>query len=193
VLKNDRLLTALKNIAQVQEFDLLTGKNLTNWIITEFAALGIRISEEVAVVLAQRQGNDLWNLANEIQKLGHFVGPKEIKLEDIERSEVITKETNILQRLTQLHNVNKKQAFYLINEHITKGDHPLYLLTMIANQFRNLLLVKSCGEKNLPINQLGIHPYVLSKTINQARRFSYEEIKKIYGLICQTDLNIKIT
>ena len=51
-------------------------------------------------------------------------------------------------------------------------------------QFRNLLTVKS-GAK------LKTHPYVLQKTIRQAKFFSFDELKKIYRRIFQVDLDIK--
>ncbi len=62
---------------------------------------------------------------------------------------------------------------------------------MMASQFRNLLLVKSCVSDGSPSGRLGIHPYVLTKTVALARRFGLEELKKIYQLIGQADFDIK--
>ena len=69
---------------------------------------------------------------------------------------------------------------------------------MIAFQFRNLLLVKSseqegsfAGNPFALAGKLGMHPFVLRKTIQQAKLFTFEELKKIYRDIFQADLNIK--
>jgi len=177
--------------AQVAEFGPLTGEKQAAWIEAEFAAIGCKIDRGAATLLAQRAGGDLWNLANEIQKIGHFLGPKIITAADIENNAVATSELNIFATIDAVAQRDKKRALGLIKEHIAKGDHPLYLLAMMASQFKNLFLVKICAEEGGSAARLGIHPYVLSKTTGQARQFTIEELKKIYRLICRTDLDIK--
>lgn len=191
VLKTDRLLSAFKKGAQVMEFCPLGGEKLAAWIIAEFATVGCEIDRLAAMSLAQRAGSDLWNLANEIQKTAHFLGPGPITAADIENNTTTAGELNIFATIDAIAQRDKKQALSLIKEHVSKGDHPLYLLAMVAGQFRNLLLVKTCIEGGGSVAGLGIHPYVLSKTMTQARRFTADEIKKIYGLICGADLDIK--
>jgi len=191
VLKTDRLLSALKKNSQVMEFVPLAGDKLTTWAMGEFAAIGSKIDRPAVLLLTQRIGNDLWRLSNEIQKMGNYFGTKEITAADIEKSAGQETETNIFSTIDAIALRDKKQALFLVKEHIGKGDHPLYLLAMMATQFRNLLLVKTCVEEGLPTSQLGIHPYVLGKVTAQARRFKAIELKNIYGLICRADLDIK--
>jgi DNA polymerase III subunit delta len=191
VLKTDRLLAAFKKNGQAMEFNPLAGEKLASWIEAEFAAIGSRIEPRAAALLAQRAGDDLWNLANEIQKIGHYLFSKEITTSDIEKNVATARELNIFTTVDAIAQRDRKQALVLLKGHIAKGDHPLYLLAMMATQFKNLLLVKTCAEEGSPASRLGIHPYVLGKTTAQARRFKIEEIKKIYGLICRADVDIK--
>ena len=92
-------------------------------------------------------------------------------------------------------NSGKKWALELLHGHIEKGDHPLYLLSMINFQFRNLLVVKELMEKNQPyysiLKTTGLHPFVVKKSYEQAAKFSLKELKEIYKKIFQLDLNIK--
>ena len=192
VLKNDRLLTAFKKSAQVVEFAPLSGEKLVSWTMAEFGEIGSRVDHPTAAFLVQRIGNDLWYLENEIQKIGHYFSGKGITVSDIEKFTGLETETNIFKTIDAIAQRDKKQALALIKDHIGKGDHPLYLLTMMASQFRNMLLVKSCDEDGSPTNRLGIHPYVLSKTTALARRFKMDEIRTIYRLIGQTDFDIKL-
>lgn len=191
VLKNDRLLSSFKKNAQVMEFAALTGEKLDTWIVAEFAAIGRKIDRVTARLLAQRAGDDLWNLNNEIQKIGHSAAAGEITAGDIEKSAAAAGSANIFATVDAIAQRDKRRALELVKEHIAKGDHPLYLLTMIAGQFRNLLLIKSCAGERAATARLGIHPYVLSKGVAQAQRFNIEELKQIYGLICRTDIDIK--
>jgi len=192
VLKNDRLLTAFKKNAQVVEFTPLSGEKLIAWTIGEFGAIGNRIGRPAAEILVQRIGNDLWCLENEIQKIGHYLSGREVSAADIESLAGLETETNIFRTIDAIAQRDKKLALALIKDHISKGDHPLYLLAMMASQFRNLVLVKSCVASDRPTDRLGIHPYVLGKTTALARRFEIGELKNIYRLIGQFDLDIKL-
>lgn len=187
VLKTDRLLSALKKTAEVQEFAPLEGAKLNNWIAGEFQSLGCPVSASVAQVVARRAGNDLWAAENEIQKLAHFTAGRPITVGDAEQNIPLAADSNIFKTIDAVAARDKKQALKLVKEHINKGDHPLYLLAMIASQFKNLVLVKSAGAA-----RLDIHPYVFGKTVVLARRFGLDELKNIYRKICQADLDIKI-
>ncbi len=66
---------------------------------------------------------------------------------------------------------------------------------MINFQFRNLLIMKSHKSNayylpTLP-RKLGMHPYVIKKAAEQSKKFSFNELKKIYQKIFQFDLAIK--
>jgi DNA polymerase-3 subunit delta len=90
---------------------------------------------------------------------------------------------------------NKKEAFYRIRKYLEKGESPLYLLSMINFQFRNILTVKDFIEKNKPyqviLKQTKLHPFVVKKSYFQAQKFTIQELKKIYQKIFQVDLDIK--
>lgn len=190
VLKTDRLLSALKKTAEVQEFAPLEGAKLNGWIAGEFQSLGCSVSVSVAEVVARRAGDDLWAVENEIQKLAHFTAGRPITVGDAEQNIPLAADSNIFKTIDAAAARDKKQALKLIKEHIDKGDHPLYLLAMVASQFKNLVLVKSAGA-GAGAARLGIHPYVFGKTVALARRFGLDELKDIYRKICQADFDIK--
>lgn len=190
VLKNDRLLTAFKKCAEVQEFLPLEGDKLVAWVVKEFQVLGGRISRPGAEFFARYIGNDLWKAENEIQKLAHRWPGKEITIDDIKNCVEPENEVNIFKTIDAFAQKDRKQAMALVYEHIAKGDHPLYLLVMIANQFKNLLLIKSSDGIG-GAGRVGIHPYVFGKTVQFARRFNVAELKSIYRQISEIDFDIK--
>ncbi|MBU2539697.1 hypothetical protein KJ786_00840 [Patescibacteria group bacterium] len=104
-------------------------------------------------------------------------------------------ETDIFKTIDAIAQKNKKQALNLLYKHLEDGDAPLYLLSMIGYQFRNLLIVKDLAERNTPYNLIakksGLHPFVVRKAYDQMRQFSLQELKKIYQRIFEVDLNIK--
>jgi len=195
VLKSDSLfkfLTSKKN-ADFQEFELLSGQQLKNWAKKEFEALKCKIGEKELEKLIEFIGSDLWQFSNEIKKLAAF--NPEINEKDIELLIKPKIETDIFKTIDFIALRNKKKALELIKKHLAIGDHPTYLLSMINYQFRNLLIVKDLIEKNTPYYMIAkkaqLHPFVVGKSYEQAKKFSLPELKKIYQKIFQADLAIK--
>ncbi len=189
---NSALLKFLKKEGKCQEFELFSGLKLKNWIKAE---LKIEIEPLAIEKLIEFVGNDLWRLSFELQKLVAYSKTK-IKKEDVELLVAPQIETDIFKTIDALAVKNKKEAIFSIHKHLEKGDSPLYILSMIAFQFRNLLMVKDqCKDAScLPSNaskELGIHPYVIRKTLWQPKKFSLAELKKIYQRIFKIDWQIK--
>ncbi|KPJ56830.1 hypothetical protein AMJ49_03740 [Parcubacteria bacterium DG_74_2] len=182
---SNSLFKFLKQYAKAQEFKLLQGIQLKNWIREEFKNYKAKITPEALEKLIDFVGNDLWRMSNEIKKLVNFKKNQEINKQDIKLLIKPKIETDIFKTIDAIALRNKGRALKLLHKHLEKGDSPLYLLSMINFQFRNLLIIKTQCQ---PVD---MHPYVVRKTLQQATRFSLEELKKIYLKIFQVDLNIK--
>jgi len=79
----------------------------------------------------------------------------------------------------------------LLSELISFGENESYILSMIAFQFRNLLIVKEFLEKGRSLDDIGLHPYALKKAKIQANNFTNKQLREIYGKLLETDINIK--
>ncbi len=197
----DKLLKLIKKYGKVQKFEFLKGKILRNWIEKEIEQYNTIVTPEIIEKLINFVGSDSWQLSNEIKKLVSYCKNKVIKEKDIELLIKPKIETDIFKTIDAIASKNKKQALELLHKHLEKGDPPLYLLSMINFQFRNLLMVKSYqlrdsfnanyGNLRILSGKLGLHPFVIKKSIEQAKKFSLEELKKIYQKIFQADLDIK--
>jgi len=191
--KNNSLFRLLQKNAKTQEFGLLADSQLKNWVGKEFKKYKAEINTESLTMLINYTGNNLWRLANEIKKLSSYtkeIGTKDIKL--LVRSKI---GTDIFKTIDAIAQKNKKQALNLIHQHLEKGDSPLYLLSMINYQFRNLLIIKDLIDKSKPyyfiVKKSGLHPFVVRKTYSLSNKFDLNELKKIYQKIFTIDLQIK--
>jgi len=202
-IKKDKFFQTLKKFSEYQEFQLLDGERLKNWVKKEFRKYQAKIDSAVLEKLIEFVGNDLWQMANEIKKLvayktGHNqittvtkLCP-EIEREDVELLVKSKIEIDIFKTIDAIAAKDKKRAIKLLKAHLEKGDSPLYLLSMINFQFRNLLIIKDLIEKNLsPYSFTNLHPYVIKKSISLLGKFSFSELKKIYQKIFEVDLDIK--
>ena len=191
----DKLLKLLEKETQCEEFPFLEGERLIKWAKREFQKRKSLIDPMAINKLVEFVGNDLWQLDNEIEKLACFKKDGKIDIKDVELLVRPKIETDIFKTIDAIAKKDKKKAILLLHKHLIKGEAPLYLLSMIAFQFRNLLIVKDLMEKQRPYysisKALKMHPFLLRKSYQQAGSFSYAELKKIYQKIFQVDLDIK--
>ncbi len=186
---------SLKKIAKCQEFTKLNPVNLKKWAIVEFNNQKAKIKPGAVDVLISSVGNDLWRMSNEINKLSNYKHGGIIDVEDVKLLVKPGIESDIFKTIEALASKNKRTALSLLQKHIDGGDDPLYLLSMIAYQFKTLLIIKQLQEEKLPYSIIakksGLHPFVVQKNNYLSHQFSMLELKKIYQEIFQADLDIK--
>ncbi|OGZ73868.1 MAG: DNA polymerase III subunit delta [Candidatus Staskawiczbacteria bacterium RIFCSPLOWO2_01_FULL_38_12b] len=191
-----KLFKLLLKECKSQEFALLDSKNLKIWAQKEFEKLKAKINNDALDALLSCTRNDLWRLFNEIKKLVDFKDGQVVRKEDVQMLVKPNIETDIFKTIDALAQKDKKQALGLLHNHLENGDNSLYLLSMIAFQFRNLLMVKELSEKGLMyasiVKKSGLHPFVVKKSYFLCRQFSFEELKNIYRSIFKIDSDIKI-
>jgi len=193
---NNSLFKALKKKARCQEFKPLEKGQLKHWTKKEFEKHKTQIKPEALERLIEFVGNDLWRLSNEIKKLVSFKQKNsQVQAEDVNVLIRPKIETDIFTTIDCIAQNNKKRAIELLKKHLEKGDSPLYLLSMINFQFRNLLIIRDLIDQNtsfyLISQKANLHPYVVKKSYPLAKKFKLSELKKIYQKIFEVDLNIK--
>ena len=201
-----KIFKGLQKNAKCQEFDLLTPINLKKWILSEFSAQGgpasswennkVKINEEAINLLINFVGSNLWRMSNEINKLSNYKRGSVVNKEDVDLLVKPNIESDIFKTIDALASKNKKLALFLLHKHLDNGDFPLYLLSMMAYQFKNLLIIKELSAQGGPASgwqkKSGLHPFVVQKSSYLCNQFSMLELKKIYWKIFQVDADIKI-
>lgn len=182
--------------AQLQEFKPLKGIELNNWVIREFSKRKIEIKKGALTIFLESVGDDLWRAKNEINKLTNYCKERgEIEADDIKLLIQPSQETNIFQTIEAIANKNEKRALRLIDKHIQKGDNELYILSMIAYQFKILLTIRDLIDRSIGYEKIGkelkMHPFVLRNNYKQATLFKMTKLKNTYSRILETDLKIK--
>jgi len=195
ISKDDNFFKLLKKSGQSQEFKLLEGQTLRNWVKKEIESYQAKADSQAIEKLINFVGNDSWRLSNEIKKLVSYRKDKNIQTKDIELLVKPKIEADIFKTIDAIAIGQKRKALELLKEHLAKGDSPLYLLSMINYQFRNLLIIKDLIEKNQPyyiiLKKTQLNPFVVKKSYQQTNKFTFSELKKIYQKIFEVDLNIK--
>lgn len=193
--QRDGLFKFLAKNAKCQKFEPLAGIKLKNWATKEFEKYEAKTEPFVIEKLLVRTGSDLWQLSNEVKKLACFKKGGCVSLKDIDLFIRPKIESDIFKTIDAIALKNKKEALSLVHKHIENGDSPVYLLSMINYQFRNVLNIRDLMEKRYPFSSIsqksGLHPYVVKKSYFQAQSFSIGNLKDIYQKIFQADLDAK--
>lgn len=192
------LLNLLKKADYKQEFFLLSGARLNQWIKKEIARQGGKITGPALNILAAVVGPDLWRLSSEINKLIAYCASQPIIPETVNLLVKVKLDENIFHLIDALGTKNKKNALRLLKEQLAAGNHLSRIFGMIVSQFRVLLQVKealSAGQVNQwsLAKELGVHPYVVKKSLVQVGRFTEDELKNIYQKLLAVDVKIKTT
>jgi len=185
----------LQKYAKCQEFDCLSPASLKKWIMVACENNGAKINLDAVDLLINFVGTDLWQMNNEVIKLSSYKARKVITKEDVELLVRPNIENDIFKTIDSLASKNKKLALALLHKHLENGDNTLYLLSMIAYQFRNLLIIKELSAQGGPASgwqkKSGLHPFVVQKSSYLCNQFTIEQLKKIYRNIFRIDLDIK--
>lgn len=182
--EKDPLFKFLLKTSKLYKIEPPEGEALKRWVKKEFLKFGTRIEQKALEELVMLTGNDLWSLNNEIQKLIAFKKGKNIFLQDIDFLVFRTRETQIFRTIETLANGKKEIAFQLLQKHLVMGESPLYLLSMVAFQFRTLLQIKDLIEKNFSYHNIlkktNLSPLIFKKNYYLSQKFTLDELKRIY-------------
>jgi len=193
--KRIKLFKSLQKCAKCQEFCCLEPEKLKKWAALEFEKNKVKINADALDLLVSFVKDDLWQMANEINKLSNYKRNGIIKKEDVELLVKPNIENEIFKTIDAIASKDKKLALSLLHKHLDGGEPPLKLLSMIAYQFRNLLIIKELQDAKKPyalvVKKSGLHPFVAQKSYYLCNQFSFEKLKKIYLKIFQIDSDIK--
>lgn len=185
----------------VQFFDMLSGSDLTKLLLTMVKKNGVHISSSTLQLLIGFIGTDLWSLSQEINKLSAYALSRTNEGEAIITDEIVKEMVNqslidsIFSLTDALGNRQTVLAVKLFNDQIISGSHPHYLLTMMLWQFKTLASVRQgldSGKTSKELaKSLGLHPYVLEKSINQVRKFSLVNLENAINRLVELDYKSK--
>jgi DNA polymerase-3 subunit delta len=195
VSNQNPLLKEISPKAQVKTFPLLKRTELPVWIQKRVAQAGGKISTQAIDLMAKLVGNDLWVMANEIDKLVLFTNGKSIEENDVKAIVSHAQEANVFAMVDAILEGKTGFAEELLQQLLNRGAAPTYLLWMLHRQVRFIVLAKDLKaqkKSNAEIqSKLGLSDFPLQKTLEQADKYSLERLKMFYDKLLETDLAIK--
>jgi DNA polymerase-3 subunit delta len=181
----------------VREFQAPSDAQLNVWVVKRAKDKGVSIARDAAGVLVTFVGSNLRLLDQELEKLAGYAGyARPITAQDVRTLVSAAHDDDIFAFVDALGARNKARAIQNLHELLDGGSNELYLLTMIARQFRLILAAKDCQMRGLKPAEIQrtlhiSHSFVVDKLLQQGRSFAVQELERIMARILELDQAIK--
>ncbi len=187
---------AAKKAGQVVEFAPLKGIELNKWIEKRFQKKGKKATKPVLDYLAVAVGSSLSALEQEIEKVILFCGQAgEVTLQDVKQTVSQTSTLSVFNLVDAVSKREVSSAVCQLRELVRTGEPEIKILSLLARQMRILLRLQALSRKGLGESQLaadlGLHPFVIKKGMQQVKNFYPEELIQNLELLLEADIGIK--
>lgn len=196
VSRANPLLKKLTAKASVEEFPQFKGVRLQHWIQTRINYQGGSISPKATELLSAFSGENLWIVANEIDKLLAYTNGRRIEERDVQLLTSYSREANVFTMTDALIEKRPAIAIKMLHQLMNEGAAVTYLLFMITNQVRLMIRAKDLVKQRIPAADiaanLGLSPkYPMDKLLRQSASYEDSRLIEVYQKLLDTDVSIK--
>ena len=175
---------------------ILDAKDVYQTIKQEAKKLGCDITKEAAQNLISLVGENMQDIYVELQKLALFVSERKIiEFEDIEKLTQKSQFQDIFGLINAIGAKDKKKALKVLLELELTNEESLFILNKIGWRFRLIWRAKELIDKNAPqdviLKELRISSSALYYIRQEAKNFSYKDIKRINSILYKGDRTLK--
>jgi DNA polymerase-3 subunit delta len=199
VKKDSALAKAVAKAGEVHVYEV-GKKQLPEWVGEQFARLGAPVERDACRALVEAVGEDVGDLASEIQKLATWANGEQITRANVEELAVGRAETPIF-AVTDAWGRRDVAATLASTESLLDRSHRTRsgeLLRMVASltghigRVRKISRLSDEGVRSSEIaSRLKMHPFAAEKAAKQARNFSPDELAQATVKLAELDAGAK--
>jgi DNA polymerase-3 subunit delta len=193
------LAKSVKKSGDVLAYDVQK-KQVPEWVAEQFARLGVSADRDACRALIEAVGDDLGDLASEIQKLATWAGEEPVTRDAVERLAVGRAETPIF-ALTDSWGSRDVSATLRAAESLLERSHRArsgellrIVGSLVAHVGRVRKIARLVDEGVRPRDAAGplkLHPFVAEKAARQAAAFSADELAQATVRLAELDAGTK--
>jgi DNA polymerase-3 subunit delta len=199
IFKGDagKLFAVLSKEKYAQEFPALVGAELSKWVVHELTVRNVTIDSPAIEFIVKNAGSDLWFIHSLVDQLIAYAGGEHITIDHVKIFLRESVDDNIFNLVDGLVAKNSKKVFAMIQEQYHKGEDAQFIFAMIMRQFKILLQLSDMYARgmherdDIVARQLGLHPFVVKKSLSLVQKYSLEQLKNIYHELLEIDIKTK--
>lgn len=191
-----KLYTILKKKNAIVDFSPMNDVECVDWARKTMRRMGKQMDGESAGHLVFTVGKDAALLRQEMEKLCSYLGDRtEVLPTDIDAVCTRSTECTVFQMVDAQVAGNNDAAFALLRDLVRSGENRVMVLALLLRQYRILYHMRCLMDERAPSNQLaqllGIPPFSVARTQQQARRFDRTRLKAAYDELMDYEYQLK--
>lgn len=194
--KRNRLYKKVKDMGYAAELKRQDSAQLARWAGGILTREQKKITKHTMELFLSMAGDDMENIRMELEKLiSYTLGREVITDEDVLAVCTVQVTNRIFEMVSAIVNRQPRKAMDLYEDLLTLKEPPMRILFLIARQFNQLLQVKDLMGKGMDkgtiASKLKMQPFVVGKTMPQARQFGREQILSYVEFCVETEEAVK--
>lgn len=180
-----------------EHFAALEPSEAASWFRGQIETTENKLARGVAETAVKLVGVDSFGLQNLAGQLVNYCPGKEITMADLNEFVEEKADDNIFNLVDAIVAGNTPAALGMMREQYRRGEDEQYILGMLIRQFRIMLQIADALAQNPSVasdilaKQLGLHPFVVKKTIPLVKKFSLSNLKNRFSQLADFDLKTK--
>jgi DNA polymerase-3 subunit delta len=195
-LRSTTLVAAVERAGSVLRFDAPKPRDLPGWVRAEFDRLGGRADADAARALVEIVGDDVTELASEIDKLVTWAGDDAIGRREVEALAVSSGDTFVW-ALTDAWGARDAPKALAACEALTEGraKEPFAVAAALASYVGRVRTAQALGEEGLTApeiaKRLKIKDYPARKALGHGKNFTRDELDLALVRLAALDVSLK--
>ena len=194
--KRNRLYKKVKDMGYAAELNRQDSAQLARWAGGILTREQKKITKHTMELFLSMAGDDMENIRMELEKLISYTLGREVMTDEDVLAVCTVQVTNrIFEMVSAIVNRQPRKAMDLYEDLLTLKEPPMRILFLIARQFNQLLQVKDLMGKGMDkgtiASKLKMQPFVVGKTMPQARQFGREQILSYVEFCVETEEAVK--
>lgn len=190
--KRKAIYKAVAKSGGVVEFALLNEDERARWVKRELVARRNTMDARTLRDFLSRVGATMRQVSQELTKLLDYAGEgAAITGEMVGEITIPTAEERIFDMLDAVGRRQAGAAMVSLDHLLAAGEEPLMIVTMLARQFRMMLLAGELRQRGVhpdrAAKEMGVAPWLANKYADQSSRFAPETLMK--GMATCVELN----
>jgi DNA polymerase III subunit delta len=189
------LAAAVAAVGDVRLFDAPERKQAADWVVRRLADRGVGCSAAVARRLLDLAGDDVGDLAVEVEKLAAYCAGGEARVEDVELLVIAQPDIKPWDITDAWGRRDAAAVISLATADVERPEDVGRLISQLASHVRKVhraaVILDDGGSQADVARDLNMKPFPAGKLVGQARSFARDELGRAVVRLADLDLAVK--
>lgn len=174
--ESHKVLETIVSRCQRYDFRRITTADIVKRLSFIAKSENIQIDEEALLAVAKNAAGGMRDAVALLDQLSVLGQNRSITIEDVNEILGRISYDTIYELAECISGNNTEKALKILNEIHDRGNEPSRVLTALIQYFRDMLILKSCSDKDLVLSMTGINEEIFDKIKEQSEKFNTQTL-----------------